>query len=89
VADAVIGLNEHGLPPHDPERMLRTGFDAGARADALIGIDDGVQGEWLRDSRLHRLSQANAVVGVLLMMAAVIQNQYDDYRQEVEERGEI
>jgi hypothetical protein len=85
----MIGLDEHGFPPHDSERMLRTGFDAGARADALVGIDDGVQGEWLRDSRFHRLSQANAVVGVPLIMATVIQNQYDDHRQEVEQRGEI
>jgi hypothetical protein len=78
--DAMVRLHQHRFASDDPERLLGAGFDAGARTDALIDIDDGVERQGLRNSRLDRFGQPSAEVSVLFAVTTVIENQRDKQR---------
>jgi hypothetical protein len=63
--------------------MFRAGFDAGARADALIDINDWMEREGLRNSRLDCLGQASGEASFPFAVATVIESQCKDQWQEV------
>ncbi len=67
-ADAVVRLDQSRCVSHEPDRMFRTGFDASARADIRVGVNDRMARQGLCN-RLDRLGPASEVEGFLLAVA--------------------